>query len=64
MTKVQKQTIEFMHTNSQKQYFSAKPQLETRFKKLGFKKEELEALHHYIENNAPIIVHIHITKHM
>ena len=27
MTKVQKETIEFMHTNSQKQHFSAKPQL-------------------------------------
>lgn len=37
-----------MHTNSQKQHFSAKPQLETRFKKLGLKKEDLEALHHYI----------------
>lgn len=35
-----------------------------KIKKIGYNKEHLDNLQFYIENLAPLIVHIHVTKHM
>lgn len=31
---------------------------------LGYKPSDLENLHHYIVNYAPIIIHMHVNSHM
>jgi hypothetical protein len=64
MTPLQKEAIVFMHDNCQKQHHSAKPLLLKRVMSLGYKPNDLEALHHYLENYAPIIVHIHVSRYM
>lgn len=40
------------------------PALITRIEKLGYKSKDLENLHHYIVNYAPIIIHMHVNMHM
>ena len=35
-----------------------------RITSLGFKASDLENLHHYIVNYAPIIIHMHVSRHM
>ena len=35
-----------------------------KIKKLGFSAADLENLHHYIVNYAPIIIHMHVNMHM
>jgi len=53
-----------MHENSHKQHFSAKLPLRRRLEKLGYKVEDMDQLYDYIYKRVPLIIHIHITKHM
>lgn len=64
MTPLQKNAIVFMHDNGEKQHYAAKPLLLKRIMRMGYKASDLEALHHYLENYAPIIVHIHVSRYM
>ena len=41
-----------------------KKALQDRVKKLGHSIEDLNNLQFYIEKYAPIIIHIHVSKHM
>jgi hypothetical protein len=56
--------MKFMHENSHKQHFSAKLPLRRRMEKLGYKVEDMEQLYEYIYMRVPLIIHIHISKHM
>lgn len=53
-----------MNQRSEKEHNAVKSALQQRIKKLGFTIEDLNNLQFYIENYAPIIIHIHISKHM
>ena len=64
MTPLQKQAMEFMYQNCEKQHYGAKPRLVKRIRDLGYTLKDIEAVHHYIENYAPIIVHIHASRYM
>lgn len=64
MSPVQVSCMKFMHENSHKQHFSAKLPLRRRMEKLGYKVEDMEQLYEYIYMRVPLIIHIHISKHM
>jgi len=53
-----------MTIKSEKEHNTAKKALQDRVKKLGYSIEDLNNLQFYIENYAPIIIHIHVSKHM
>lgn len=53
-----------MHDNSEKQHYRSKLLLLKRIIRLGYKLSDMEALHHYLEYYAPIIVHIHVSRYM
>ena len=53
-----------MHNKSEKLHWINEKTLIERIKKLGFNQTDLENLHHYIVNYAPIIIHMHVNMHM
>lgn len=53
-----------MHKVSLNKHNVSRKNMQTKAAKLGFKLQDLNNLQFYIENYAPIIIHIHITKHM
>jgi ribosomal silencing factor RsfS len=64
MTPLQIEAVRHMHQRSEKEHNSVKSALQQRVKKLGFSIEDLNNLQFYIENYAPIIIHVHVSKHM
>lgn len=64
MSKLQNEAILHMHKRSRDSHNNIMKTLQSRVNKLGYKNSDLENLHFYIENYAPIIIHIHITRHM
>ena len=64
MSKLQNTAILYMHKKSMEQHNNNRKSVQNKSKKLGFKASDLENLHFYIENYAPIIIHCHITRHM
>ena len=64
ISKLQAEAMKYMHEKSAKEHNAAKSSLLKKVKNLGFKNDDLENLHFYVENYAPIIIHIHISRHM
>ena len=64
MTSLQIEAMQYMALKSEKEHNEIKPTLQTRIKKMGYTLEDLNNLQFYVENYAPIIIHIHISKHM
>ena len=54
----------YMHEKSEKLHWKAEKALTGRIESLGYKAGDLENLHHYIVNYAPIIIHMHANNHM
>ena len=54
----------YMHKKSEKLHWMSENALLTRVKGLGYGASDLENLHHYIVNYAPIIIHMHANNHM
>ena len=63
-TKLQRDTIIYMHEKSEKFHWISEPYLVKRIEAMGYKASDLENLHHYIVNYAPIIIHMHANNHM
>lgn len=53
-----------MNLKARKDQEKVKTSLSLRVNKIGYNLDDLENLQHYIENYAPIIIHIHVYKHM
>lgn len=64
MSSTQIQVINHMHLKARKDQEKVKTSLSLRVNKIGYNLDGLENLQHYIENYAPIIIHIHVHKHM
>ena len=64
MTPLQMDAMQYMILKSEKEHNEIKPTLQARIKKMGYTLEDLNNLQFYVENYAPIIIHIHISKHM
>ena len=64
VTRLQRDTMVYMHQKSEKLHWINEEALVARIKGLGLKESDLENLHHYIVNYAPIIIHMHVNTHM
>lgn len=64
MTELQANCVKFMHENSCRQHFSGRIQLQKRLEKLGYGEPDLEQLYEYVYRRVPVIIHVHINKHM
>jgi hypothetical protein len=53
-----------MQDKSAKEHLAAKKNLQDRMKALKLTMDDLNNLHFYVENYAPIIIHVHLSKHL
>jgi len=52
-----------MHLKFEPIHFKYQSKVLAKVRKLGYTEEDLENLHHYITNYAPIIVHMRANNH-
>lgn len=53
----------YINDKSEKLHYAFQKKLFTRIENLGYTLKDLENLHFYIVNHAPIIIHMHADKH-
>ncbi len=64
MTQKQLDNFEHMLEKTKKEHEAAIPDLVKKVVKLGYKEEDVFDLLEYFEHKVPLVVHIHIHKHM
>ena len=62
-TPLQIDTMYYMHNKCEKLHYKKYRQLLKKIEKMGFNASDLENLHHYFINYAPIIIHMHVNTH-
>ena len=56
--------MKYIYDASKPQHEKSKSSFGKRFVKLGYTEKDLEALHHYLQNYAPLIVHVSFQRHI